>query len=191
MSSFVVVLDACTLFPASLRDTLLRAAEAGLYRLQLTDEILEEVKHNLTLKKGMPSEKAIRLITVIKEQFPEALVSQHHQIISSMTNHEKDRHVLAAAVICRAQMIVTQNLKDFPSESLSPFDIEAQSPEDFLINLLHLSPDVIIKILIDQANELRNPSRTIAELLDTLRQHAPNFVNLIRKELYGYGEDVT
>jgi predicted nucleic acid-binding protein len=183
MSSFVVVLDACTLFPASLRDTLLRAAEAGLYRLQLTDDILEEVRHNLTFKKGMPEEKAARFIAVIKEQFPEALVSQHHQIISSMTNHEKDRHVLAAAVVCRAQMIVTQNLKDFPSESLSPFGIEAQTPDDFLVNLFYLSPYIIAKILIDQANELRNPPRTVLELLETLRQHAPNFVNLIIKDL--------
>ncbi len=47
MSNFVVVLDACVLYPASLRDTLLPAAGAGLYRVQLTDEILEEVQRNL------------------------------------------------------------------------------------------------------------------------------------------------
>ncbi len=183
MSSFVVVLDACTLFPASLRDTLLRAAEAGLYRLQLTDDILEEVRRNLILKKGMQEEKAFRLINVIKEQFPESLVSQHRQIISSMTNDEKDRHVLAAAVVCRAQTIVTQNLKDFPAENLAPFDIEAQSPDDFLINLFHLGPYILIRILIDQANELRNPPRTVPELLETLELHVPIFIKLVRKML--------
>lgn len=48
--AIVVVLDACVLFPASLRDTLLRAAKADLYRLHLTEEILEEVRRNLIKK---------------------------------------------------------------------------------------------------------------------------------------------
>ncbi len=40
MSNFVAVLDACVRYPVSLRDTLLRAAGAVLYKVQLTDEVL-------------------------------------------------------------------------------------------------------------------------------------------------------
>src|SRR6266704_1259571 len=113
MSSFGVILDACALFPASLRDILLRTADADLYRLQLTNDILEEVRSNL-IKKGMQEAKAQRLIVTIKDHFPETFVTQHELLITSMPINEKDSHVLAVAVASRAQVIVTQNLRDFP-----------------------------------------------------------------------------
>lgn len=58
MSSFVVLLDACAIFPMSLRDTLLRAADAGLYRLVLTEDILEEVRRNLISERRLTEDKA-------------------------------------------------------------------------------------------------------------------------------------
>ncbi|MGD0830917.1 MAG: hypothetical protein ABR907_08245 [Terracidiphilus sp.] len=59
-----------------------------------------------------------------------------------MANHPKDRHVLAAAVRCGAQTIVTLNLKDFPEAALSPWDAVAQSPDEFLVHQYHLAPEV-------------------------------------------------
>ncbi len=177
----IAVLDACVLFPASLRDTLLRAASADLYRLKLTDEILEEVRRNL-VERGMPEEKAQRLITNISEHFNEAFVTHHKPLIASMPNNEKDRHVLAAAVACKAQIIVTQNLKDFPENLLAPFEVEAQSPDKFLVALFRLEPAKMIEILIRQAEGLRNPPMTIRDVLDTLNRHVPIFVSLLREE---------
>lgn len=183
MSSFGVVLDANVLFPASLRDILLRTAGAGLYRLQLTEDILEEVRHNL-VKKGMSETKAQRLVDVVKDIYKDALVTGHHLLINSMPNQEKDRHVLAAAVKSRAQVIVTQNLKDFPSEALAPLEVEAQSPDDFLVHLFYLDQELIIRILIEQAGELRKPPKTVHEVLDILSRHVPKFVRLVRTKLY-------
>lgn len=184
MSSFGVVLDACVLFPASLRDTLLRAAGADLYRLQLTEDILEEVRRNL-VKKGMSEVGAQRLIDEIRNHFPEAFVTQHDLLIASMPVNERDRHVLAAAVASRAQVIVTQNLKDFPPHHLDSFEVEAQSPDDFLVHLFYFDHERIVQILIEQAGELRKPSRTVSEVLDTLMQHTPRFVKLVRLEMNG------
>lgn len=180
MSSFGVVLDACALFPAYLRDTLLRAAQAGLYRLQLTDNILEEVYRNL-VRKGVQEQGAKRLIEEVKRNFPQSFVEQYHLLIPSMPINEKDRHVLAAAVATGAQVIVTQNLKDFPPHLLTPFYVKAQSPDDFLIHLFYFDTEGLIKILINQAGMLRKPPKTVLELLDTLNQHAPKFVNLARQ----------
>ena len=39
---FVVVLDACVLYPATLRDLLLRLATTGLFAAKWTDEIHDE-----------------------------------------------------------------------------------------------------------------------------------------------------
>jgi len=50
MSSFVVVLDACTIFPMSLRDILLRAADVGLYRLVLTETYWKKLEETLLVR---------------------------------------------------------------------------------------------------------------------------------------------
>ncbi len=187
MPRIEVVVDACVLFPASLRDTLLRAAEAGFYRIRLSDTILEETRRNL-VKKGMRELKAQRLVDKIKLYFPESLVVQYDELIPSMPINEKDRHVLACAIASRSPVVVTQNLKDFPPHLLDPFNIKALSPDDFLVNLFNLHTKRLIQILIDQAGDLRNPPQTVAQLLDTLNQHAPKFVDLVRRSLNG--EDV-
>lgn len=50
MSVFPVILDSCVLFPMYLRDTLLSAAQAGLYRLHWSQEILDGAIRNLVAK---------------------------------------------------------------------------------------------------------------------------------------------
>ncbi|QKW54648.1 PIN domain-containing protein [Streptomyces buecherae] len=47
-----------------------------------------------------------------------------------------DRHVLAAAVRAKAQVIVTFNLKDFPPDKLSPWDVQAVHPDAFIEDLV-------------------------------------------------------
>jgi predicted nucleic acid-binding protein len=183
MSSFGVVLDACVLIPASLRDTLLRATVAGLYKIQLTDDILEEVRRNLVFDIDIPEYKAEHLINTIRKRFHFALITHHTSLIEAMPINPKDRHVLAAAVACKAQIIVTQNLKDFPNELLTPFQVKAQSPDEFLTKLFLLEPDRMAEVVKNQANSLRNPPRSVSEVLATLAQHAPNFVWLVDKKI--------
>jgi len=183
MTPLRAVLDACVIFPASLRDTLLRAADANLYTLQLTDDILEEVCRNLVNKRCMPDAKAEKLAHVIKEKFTEGFITTHKQLITSMPINEKDRHVLAAAVASEAQIIVTQNLKDFPAYILNRFDVKAQSSDEFLAHLFSLDSTQMTQIMIEQASKLCNPPKTASEVLDALMQHAPKFVSLIRREL--------
>lgn len=183
MSSFVAVLDACVIFPAALRDTLLRAADAGMYRLQWTDDILEEARRNL-VKQGITSEKqAQSLIDEMRSYFPDALVTNHALFISIMTNDPKDRHVLAAAVAAGAQVIVTSNLRHFPKRALAPFSIEAQSPDEFLIHLSDLYPQRMLQILREQAQDLHKSRKTVADVLDKIALQAPRFAALMRAEL--------
>jgi len=183
MSSFIVVLDTCVLFPSALRDTLLRAAEANLYRVYFTNDILEDLRRNLISHRGVAENKAQDLIDTIKGAFPESLIAHHRSLIPSMPINEKDRHVLAAAVACSAQVIVTQNLKDFPQSSLASFGVEAQAPDEFLVHLFYLARKGVAEVVVMQASDLQYPPKTTAELLNTLKQHAPNFVSLVRREL--------
>lgn len=146
-ASYIVMLDANVLFPASLRDTLLRAYKKGLYTMRCTEDILEEVQRNLISKKQTTQQQAHRLMDTIRKQFPEAFVSDYKYLINSMANDPKDRHVLAAAVACGAKVIVTNNLKHFPQSMLTPFEIEVQYPDDFLVQLFYLYPEVMIEII--------------------------------------------
>ncbi len=176
----VVVLDACVLFSASLRDTLLRAAKSKLYILRLTDEILEETRRNLVVKRKSTEIQAQRLLQTIEIAFKDYFVRDHHTFIALMPINEKDRHVLAAAVACQAQTIVTHNLKDFPPHLLAPYGIEAISPDSFLTSLYWNNPQALEEVLLKQAAQLRNPPMTVFDVLDRLTLDAPNFVRSIR-----------
>jgi predicted nucleic acid-binding protein len=183
MRTFGVMLDADVLFAAPVRDTLLHAAEVGLYRPHWSDAVLEEVRRNLVEKRRTSEEQAARLIETIREAFPEARVTGFERLIASMTNHPKDRHVLAAAVRARAQLIVTSNLKDFPDDALKDFEIEAQAPDEFLLNLLDLEPNRMVQVVIEQARALHKKPMNVYQVLDRVGLHAPGFAEAMRQAL--------
>ena len=122
-----VVLDACVLIPMPLADTLLRlAAGPHLYIPKWSDQIMEEVSRTLRDSFGLSREKARYREREIRRHFPEAWIEGYERRIASMTNHPKDRHVLAAAVHARAGTVLTFNTKDFPHSSLAPYRIKME-----------------------------------------------------------------
>lgn len=177
---FIVVLDANVLFPFSLRDTLLRAAAAGFYQVRWSSQILDETTRNLVASGTMSEERAQRLRAIMEREFPEAEVTGHEELIGAMRNHEKDRHVAAAAVKAGAQVITTANLKDFTE---LPEGIDAQSPDAFLCNLFDLDPEGFVDLLREQAEDLVNPPMTFDELLDRLARVVPDLVDAVRGQV--------
>ena len=98
-----------------LADTLLRlAAGPGLFRPKWSDQIMAEVSRTLQQNFNLSPQKAAYRESQIRQHFPEALIDGYEDLIPQMTNHPKDRHVLAAAVGAGVKLIVTYNLKDFP-----------------------------------------------------------------------------
>jgi predicted nucleic acid-binding protein len=176
VAPFKVVLDACVLFPFSLRDTLLRAAAEGMYQLYWSEQILEETRRSLVEKK-ITEEQADRLLAAMTGAFPEAMVTDYDLLVPAMPNHEEDRHVAAAAVKAGAQVIVTVNLKHFQTLTRS---VEAQSPDEFLSDLFDLDPDGVVEILRAQAAALVNPHLSFEELVDSLAQIVPDFARAVR-----------
>lgn len=178
---FPVLLDACVLIPMPLADTLLRLASAPrLYHAKWTDQIMTEISRNLQEKFGLSEERAQYRESEIRRHFPEAWVDGYEDLIPVMTNHEKDRHVLAAAVRARAEVIVTYNVKDFRRDALAPYSISAQGPSTFLKNLYELDPMAVRKALKRQASAIRH---TLPELLTRLRLNVPGFVDMLEKDL--------
>lgn len=168
----VAVLDADVLFPMVLRDTLLRAAAAGCFRMHWSDRILDEVTRNLVEDYGMPADKATALRAAVDEAFPDANVGGWEDIEPDMPNHPKDRHVAAAAVAIGAATIVTSNIRDFTP---LPPGIVAMRPDQFLCELFRTKRDELLGALEAQVAAYRRPSIDIRELLERLGKIAPEF----------------
>jgi predicted nucleic acid-binding protein len=177
---FRVLLDANVLFPFSLRDTLLRAADGGYFQLYWSETILDETVRNLVRSGTTTQDQADHLLATMRKAFPEAMVTDYESLIPSMRNDPNDRHVVAAALKTGAQVIVTSNLKDFYD---LPAGIEVQSPDEFLCNLFDLEPHGFIELLHRQVAPLRRPPRSFDDLLAILSKVAPSFVDAVRAEL--------
>lgn len=132
------VLDANVLYPAFLRDVLLRLAASDLYVPHWTLRIHEEWIRNVI--RGRPDLSAARLERTrvnMDRHFHGALATGYETLETRFpTVPTHDRHVAAAALRVGAQRIVTWNLKDFPPEDLLPFRIVARDPDDFLCELI-------------------------------------------------------
>ena len=117
MAIISVILDSCVLYPMYLRDTLLCAADAGLYRVHWSQEILDGAIRNLVADGQITEQQAAYLERQMNSAFPEAIIAVTERLIPCMDNDKGDRHVLAAALIVKAHVIVTDNLKHFPATS--------------------------------------------------------------------------
>ena len=178
------MLDACILVPAPLRDTLLRTADAGLYRVRWSDAILDELERTLTGEDiRLPAHRAKQLRDQMTQHFPDASVGEFEHLIDRIRNDPKDRHVAAAAVVGKAEVIVTSNLRHFPASVLSEHRIRSESPDDFLVRFYYTDVGSMIDIVRQQAADLKKPSHTIDEVLNHLALNIPRFVELIRRDL--------
>lgn len=170
MTSFTVVLDACVLYPASLRDLLMWLAVTGLYRARWTETIVNEWSRNLLANRpDLTAQALARTHRLMNEAVLDAVVTGHESLIPGLQLPDPDdRHVLAAAIRCGAAVIVTYNTKDFPSSVLAGYGIEALHPDDFLLYQIDLAPGAVAAAVKRHRASLRNPPRSVDEYLDTL-----------------------
>jgi len=181
MSNQIAVLDSCVLFPNILRDTLLTTFELGLYQAYWSQPILDGVTRNLIKRKITNEKKAKYLENTIKSYFPEAMIETSDDLVAKMTNHEGDRHVLATAVAAQAKIIVTFNLKHFQLKDTNIWNIKAQHPDEFLLNLLQSDSALMLEAIDEQVARFRNPPLTTKKLLEILARDIPKFIGKFSK----------
>jgi hypothetical protein len=176
MASFTVIYDACVLYPAPLRDFLMRLARTELFRARWTATIHNEwMAAVLADRSDLTRAQLEHTRDSMKRSVLDCLVVGYESLIPGLTLPDpNDRHVLAAAILAGAEVIVTFNLKDFPPAALEHYGIEAQHPDEFVTHLFDLAPEDVCAAAREQRLSLKKPPKTIAEYLDTLeRQQLP------------------
>ncbi|WP_052851476.1 PIN domain-containing protein [Streptomyces avicenniae] len=169
---FVALYDANVLYPSTLRDVLIRVAQAGLVHARWTETILDEVFRNL--KANRPDLDSVRLDRtrqLMTAAVRDSKVTGYEPLIEAVSLPDPDdRHVLAAAVKARAQVIVTFNLKDFPATDLGRWDVESVHPDAFLEAQIDLDPAIVYGAVRQIADSRRRPPGTVGDVLESLRR---------------------
>lgn len=180
---FVVLLDANVLYPFRKRDVLLRFYDAGLFRARWTERILDEWSRSLLnahpdLKSNIEAQQE-----KIRDVFPEALVSGFEHLEAGLNLPDADdRHVLAAAILCGAQHIVTDNIRDFPSAELDQFDIKAIEADEFLSRTFDLYAAEAMSVLRELRSYYSNPRFTPSEFVfDLTAKGMPKLAARVRE----------
>lgn len=166
---FVVVYDACVLYPAPLRDFLIRLALTGLFAARWSDRIHDEWTSSLLAERPELASQIARTRSLMDEAVEDCLITGYEQFINALALPDpNDRHVLAAAICAGAQLIVTANLKDFPAETLNRFGMEAVHPDAFVEQQMDLHEDAVIRVAKLHHESLKNPPKSVEEYLNTL-----------------------
>jgi hypothetical protein len=138
----VAVLDACILFQGRLTDLLLHLAAAKAFEPIWPDNIHSEWMRTLHARMRIPIDKIEYRRGEMEKAFPAANVAATPtlvvatQAMSKTAAQRKDAHVVAAAVIGKATIIVTHNIKDFGRQVLGHYGLSKVRPAPFCVGLL-------------------------------------------------------
>ncbi|MCC7341518.1 MAG: PIN domain-containing protein [Bryobacterales bacterium] len=179
-NEYVVVLDACVIVPMPVCDTLLRlASDPAMYQVRWSAMILGEAERALR-RRGIADAQVNRRMETMRQHFPEAMMTGFECLQTAWELPDPgDWHVMAAAIVCRANAIVTANLRHFPEDKLRDVGILIQHPDDFLLHQLHLNRSRVKETLAEQASACRN---SIPWLVGLLERGHPKFAAALRKD---------
>jgi predicted nucleic acid-binding protein len=170
--AFVVLYDANVLYPNTLRDLLIRIGQSGIVQAKWTDQILDEVFRNLSVNRpDIAPEKHAVVRGLMNASIADVLVAEYEPLIDALSLPDKDdRHVLAAAIKCKAQALVTDNVKDFPRDVLATWDIEPKRPDDFVLDQIDIDARVVYACVQQIVDSRTRRPETIEDVLAQLER---------------------
>lgn len=180
-------LDANVLYPAQLRNFFMRLALTGLFRARWSSQVHEEwITALLRVRPDLSRKKLEKVRDLMELHAQDAVVEGYEHLVKSITLPDpNDRHVLAAAIHGQANIIVTMNIRDFPQETLGPFGIEAQHPDDFVLQFAKHSPGAVILAAKEHRNSLKNPPKDPEDYLFMLEKHGlTQTVSILREFIH-------
>lgn len=171
---FTCVLDTNVIYPIDVRDLLFWFASYDLFTPKWSKHIFSEWE-NVMKRKGVPEDEIQKRLSKAQLAFPDALVDNYKQLINLLDlPDDKDRHVLAAAIKANANIIVTNNMKDFPKEYLATFGLTAKMADDFITDTIDLNTNIAVEAFRALVLNRTNPNLDEFEILDRFRKNGLN-----------------
>lgn len=169
---YIVLYDACVLYPSAVRDLLMELAMPGrdMFQAKWSEKIeLEWINNLIKNRPDLDIKKLEQTAQLMRKVIPDSKIKNYESLMAGLTLPDtNDVHILAAAIRAKAQAIITFNLKDFPFDYLATFDIEAIHPDTFLINQFDLSSGLVLDSVKTIRARLKNPAKTASDYLDML-----------------------
>lgn len=167
----VVLYDASVLYPFHLRNLLVQLAVERVVTARWTDAIHDEWIGALVRTGRIGRGRLLRTRDLMKAVLPEADVSGfEHRIPSLELPDPDDRHVFAAALEAGASVIVTHNLRHFPSSALAPHGVRVEAPDAFLTTLHRARPELVAAVVEAARRNLRLTVPSARDYRDALRR---------------------
>jgi predicted nucleic acid-binding protein len=172
VAAISALLDSCVLYPARLRDLLLSLAAVDLFCPLWSEMIHEEwITKVLANRPDLTRAQLEAARSAMDHAFPAASIFGFERLIPTVSLPDPDdRHVLAAAIHARADLIVTVNLKDFPTAALSSQGIVAAHPDPFVDYLFDLDEPEAVDAVARMRGRLRAPSLSADDFIDSIAQ---------------------
>jgi hypothetical protein len=169
---FIALYDTDALFPNSQRDLLIRVGMAGLVQAKWTRRIVDDLVAALARRFPLiPQARLDRLRDLINDSVPDCLVTDYEPLIEPLKLPDPDdRHVLAAAIKAGAQVIVTANIRDFPADYLGAWNVEAKTPDDFLLDQIHIDDKVVFACVQQIVDSRKRHPVTVRDVLSELER---------------------
>lgn len=154
------------------RNLLLTLAEAEFFRVRWSQTVLDEtqraIQEILTKKNVLEAaESAARARRAMENAFEDAMVIEFEKFLCVCEDlpDPNDAHVVAAALKTQASVIVTDNLKHFPAEIMSPLNMEVRSADAFIADTIALDEGRAVAAIRRMRERLKKPEMTAERLL--------------------------
>ena len=163
MSNYTALLDANVLYPAPVRDLLLQLAVTDLYKAKWSADIHREWIESLLANEPQRDRAALeRTRDLMDANTRDCLVTGYESLIPSLELPDpNDRHVLAAAIVGRCDVIVTCNVRDFPEHVMVTFGIDLKHPDEFLNDHLKSAQGVFCSCVQKVRSRLKKPPYSV------------------------------
>jgi len=183
ISTFTVFIDANVFFGARLRSLVLFMAQSKMFRARWTERVHDEWTRNVLSKRNVDVEKLEYIKSCMNRSVLNCLVTGYEPLEQSFQLPDPDdRHILAAAIKTRADLILTFNAKDFPEDVVGPLGIEICNPDDFLLDLFGISEELFIGHVKADFEHYKAPKIAFDNYVADLRKAGiPKTADLIEK----------
>jgi hypothetical protein len=153
---------------------MMRLALTDLYRAKWSNEIHEEWIRNLLKNRPDLTRECLENIRKkMDSHVRDSLVDGYKYLINDIHLPDpNDRHVVAAAIQAKAQLIITFNLSDFPSKVLTRYNLHALHPDLFILRLLESDSYTVIQTIRETRLSLKRPPKTVEEYIKILLQQS-------------------